>query len=191
MKKLFGAAAAALVLGASPVAGAAVVNFDDPSLIEINNDNGRAVYREAGFRLDGEAAGFLTIDGLGSAFSGGLVLIDGSTVSLMANSGSAFSFSRLAAGALDPLTGASLSITGIFGDSSQRNLVLALGELDVFAPPMWTGLMELRFTAGGDLVLDDIGVAAADVPEPGSIALLLLGVGMLARARRRAAVTAP
>lgn len=186
MKKLFGALAAALVLGASPVAGAAVVNFDNPSLIEIDNDSGRAVYREAGFRLDGEAAGFLTIDGLGSAFSGGLVLIDGSTVSLMANNGSAFSFSRLVAGAFDPLTGASLSITGIFGDSSQRNLVLALGELSVFTPPIWTGLTELRFAASGDLVLDDIAVDAADVPEPGSIAMLLLGMGMLAGVRRRA-----
>lgn len=186
MKKIFGALAAALVLGASPVAGAAVVNFDNPSLIDIDNDSGRAVYREAGFRLDGDAAGFLTIDGLGSAFTGALVLLDGSTVSLMANNGSLFSFSSLAAGALDPLSGASLSITGIFGDSSQRNLMLALGELGAFTPSMWTGLSELRFAASGDLVIDDIGVEAADVPEPGSIAMLLLGMGMLAGVRRRA-----
>lgn len=185
MKKLLGALAAALVLGASPVAGAAVVNFDNPSLIDIDNGSGRAVYREAGFRLDGEAAGFLTIDGLGSAFSGALVLIDGSTVSLRAGSGSPFSFSSLVAGALDPQAGAVLSITGIFGDSSRRDTMLALADLGTATLPMWTGLTELRFTADGDLVLDDIGVDAAQVPEPASIATLLLGIGMLAGVRRR------
>lgn len=185
MKKLLGALAAALVLGASPVAGAAVVNFDNPSLIDIDNGSGRAVYREAGFRLDGEAAGFLTIDGLGSAFSGALVLIDGSTVSLRAGSGSPFSFSSLVAGALDPQAGAVLSITGIFGDSSRRDTMLALADLGTATLPMWTGLTELRFTADGDLVLDDIGLDAAQVPEPASIATLLLGIGMLAGVRRR------
>ncbi|MFC5511631.1 PEP-CTERM sorting domain-containing protein [Massilia jejuensis] len=186
MKKLLGALAAALVLGASPVAGAAVVNFDNPSLIDIDNGSGRAVYREAGFRLDGEAAGFLTIDGLGSAFSGALVLIDGSTVSLRADGGGPFSFSSLVAGALDPEAGATLSITGIFGDSSRRDTMLALADLGTATLPMWTGLTELRFTADGDLVLDDIGLDAAQVPEPASIATLLLGIGMLAGVRRRA-----
>jgi len=190
MKKLFSAVTLALALGASQAAGAAVIDFDNPGLIDIDNASGAAVYREAGFRLDGDAAAFLTIDGLGSAFSGALVLIDGGSFNLRANNAGLFSFSGLAAGALDEGAGAILDITGIFGDSSQRSAKLDLSQLGAFSFPMWTGLTQLRFVAGGDVVIDDIRVDAADVPEPASIALLLLGAGMLARVRRPAAARA-
>lgn len=175
----------ALALGASQFAGAAVVGFDDPALIEIDNDSGRATYREAGFTLSGDAAGFLTIDGLGRDLSGGLVLLDGSTVSLMAAQGGPFSFGSLYAGRLAGEGAASLSITGIFGDSSQRNLALVLSDLASFTPAQWTGLTELRFAASGDLVIDEI-LVAAQVPEPASVAMLLLGLAALAGTRRHA-----
>ena len=192
MKTLLRTLAAALALGASQVAGAAVINFNDPALIEIDNDSGRATYREAGFALTGEAAGFLTIDGLGSAMTGGLVLLDGSTVSLMAGDGGPFSFSRLVAGRLDAQGAATLNITGIFGDGSQLSTMFALSDLATLPTPMWTGLTALLFAASGDLVIDDIGVdaAAAEVPEPASTAMLLLGMGALLGARRVAAARA-
>lgn len=184
MKKLLGAFATVFALGASQLAGAAVVNFDTPALIDIDNASGRAVYREAGFALSGEAAGFLTIDGLGSGMSGALVLLDGSTVSLTADGGRAFSLAGLVAGPLDPQGAATLRLTGIFGDNSQLSALLALSQLGTVAAPMWTGLTELRFMAAGDLVLDDIRLDAGQVPEPASVALLLLGTGLLFGARR-------
>jgi hypothetical protein len=186
MKKLIGALAAACALGASQLAGAAVVNFNNPGLIDIDNSSGRAVYREAGFALGGEAAGFLTIDGLGSGMTGALVLLDGSTVSLMANNGGLFSFAGLAAGSLDPQGSATLRLTGIFGDSSQLSTVLALSQFGTVTAPMWTGLSELRFMAAGDLVIDDIRLDAGEVPEPASAAILLLGLGVLLGVRRSA-----
>lgn len=186
MHTLLRTLAVALALGTSQVAGAAVINFNDPGLIEIDNDSGRATYRESGFALRGEAAGFLTIDGLGSAMSSGLVLLDGSTVSLMADGGGPFSFSRLVAGRLDAQSAATLSITGIFGDGSQQSTMFPLSGLASIPVSMWTGLTELRFAASGDLVIDDIRVdgAATEVPEPASIAMLLLGMGALLGARR-------
>jgi hypothetical protein len=193
MHKLLRTLAVALALGASQAAGAAVINFNDPALIEIDNESGLALYREAGFSLSGEAAGFLTIDGLGSAMTSGLVLLDGSTVRLMADGGGPFSFSRLVAGRLDAQTAATLSITGIFGDGSQLSTMFPLSALATIPVDMWTGLTELRFAASGDLVIDDIFVDAAvtAVPEPASIAMLLLGLAALLGARRRATVRAP
>lgn len=190
MHTLLRTLAVALALGASQAAPAAVINFNDPALIEIDNDSGRALYREAGFSLTGDAAGFLTIDGLGSAMSGGLVLLDGNTVSLMADGGGPFSFSGLVAGRLDAQSAATLGIVGVFGDNSQQSAVLALSELRAIPLAMWTGLTELRLTAGGDLVIDDILVAAAEVPEPVSVALFLFGMGTLLGARRVAAARA-
>lgn len=184
MIKLLRTLTAALALAASQMAGAAVINFDSPGLIEIDNDSGRALYREPGFALRGEAAGFLTIDGLGNAGTSALVLLDGSTVSLTAGMGGLFNFSGLTAGRLDAQGVATLDILGIFGDSSQRTLMLALSGLDAFALGPWMGLTELRLTASGDLVIDDILADANEVPEPASIAMLALGLGMLLGLRK-------
>lgn len=193
MHTLFRTLAAALALGTAQYAGAAVIHFDQPGLIEIDNDTNRALYREGAFALTGEAAGFLTIDGLGSAMSGALVLLDGSVISLMRQDGELFSFSGLVAGRLDAQTPASLSLTGIFGDQGRRSETVALADLGSITLPMWTGLTELRLSAAGDLVLDDIVVGGPDgvpVPEPASIAMLVLGLGALAAIRRRVAVAA-
>lgn len=187
MHKLLRTLTVALALGASQYAGAAVINFNNPALIEVDNDSGRAIYREAGFALAGDAASFLTIDGLGSASTGGLVLLNGNTVSLTADNGGLFALSGLFAGRLDAQTEATLNIIGFFGDSSQLSIMLPLSELANISSAMWSGLTELRFAASGDLVIDDILVDAAQVPEPASITMLLLGMGVLVTARRVAA----
>jgi hypothetical protein len=167
---------------AAPLAQAGVINFDQPGLIEIDNATGNAVYREAGFALSGDAASFLQLDGVGTGASGGLFLAAGSTLSIMAGDGSLFSFLGLDAGSNDATVPAMLDIVGIFADKTQQDLMLSLSSLGPQSLSGWSGLTELRFMAGADILLDNIALSA--VPEPGSLAMTLLGLGALLGLRR-------
>lgn len=180
--------ALALAVAASPFSQAAVVNFDDPGVIEIDNDNDRAVYQEAGFLLTGSAAGFLPIDGIGSGGSGGLVIFAGNTLSVRASDGSAFNFSALDAGSFDASGSADLGITGLFADNTRSNLMLTLGSLGTLPLSAWNGLSELRLTASADLVIDNLAVSP--VPEPGTVAMLVLGLAGLGALRHRSVMRA-
>jgi hypothetical protein len=181
MHKLFRTLLMSLAVTA-PMAQAAVINFDQPALIDIDNATGNAVYREAGFALSGDAAGFLQLDGIGTNASGGLFLTAGSTLSIMAGDDGLFSFLGLDAGSLDATVPAMLDIVGVFADKSQQNLMLSLSGLGPVSIAAWNGLAELRFMASADVVLDNINLSA--VPEPGSIAMVMLGLGALFGARR-------
>jgi hypothetical protein len=181
MHKLILALTVALSAGA-PLAEASVVDFNNPGVIDIDNGTGAAVYREAGFTLTGNAAGFLPIDGAGTGGTGGLLLLAGNTISIMSGSGSPFNFSALDAGRYDAATAATLGITGIFSNSAQQNLMLTLGELGTQPLSAWNGLTELRFTASADVVVDNVVLSA--VPEPASFAMLLLGLGAVFGLRR-------
>src|SRR5688572_16049690 len=114
MKKLLCLLGAGLALAGAGASQAAVIGFDTSAGIDLDNDTGQALYREAGFSLTGPAAAFLTIDGIGSGMSSGLFLGSGTTLSVMADGGGQFSFAGLDAGRFDSGTAAMLSITGIF-----------------------------------------------------------------------------
>lgn len=182
MKKLLCLLGATLALASAGASQAAVIGFDTSAVIDIDNDTGQAVYREAGFSLSGPAASFLTIDGIGAGMSSGLFLGSGTTISVMADGGGQFSFAGLDAGGFDSAT-AMLSITGVFSDMTQVSSMVQLTALDSFSFNGLLGLSELRISADADVVLDNLGVASP-VPEPGSTALLLLGVGTLLTMRR-------
>jgi hypothetical protein len=176
---------AALAL-AAPLAQASVINFDQPAVIDIDNATGQGVYREAGFALSGDAAGFLQLDGIGTGGSAGLFLLAGNTLSIMAGNGGLFSFMGLDAGAYDPSAPATLDILGIYADNTQQSLPLSLAGLGMFAVSPWSGLTELRLTARADAILDNVAVSSSGsaVPEPGSAAMLMLGFGVLLGVRR-------
>lgn len=183
MHKLVLTLAVALA-AAAPLAQAEVLDFNNPAVIDIDNGTNRAVYKEAGFSLAGNAAGFLTIDGVGTGGSGGLVLLAGNTLSLMSGNGGLFNFSALDAGRYNAANPATLSIMGIFDDNTQQNLMLTLTGIGTQPLSTWSGLTELRFTASADVVVDNIVLSA--VPEPGAVAMLLLGLGTLLGIRRTA-----
>lgn len=177
MRKSLCMLAAVLAVSAAPAATAAVVDFNAPGLIVIDNDTNRASYNEAGFSLMGEAASFLTIDDLGSGGSGGLVLFGGNSVSIVSADRLPFNFLGLDAGLFDPNTPAMLSLTGIVGGGGQFSTTVTLGSLASLPLTDWTGLSELRLSASADLVIDNLQVSP--VPEPGMAAMLLLGMGGL------------
>jgi hypothetical protein len=181
MRKLLCTLAALVAVTAAPAASAATIDFDSPGLIEIDNSNGQATLREDGFALRGEAAGFLTIDDLGTGGSGGLVLLGGNSISLGTLDGTLFNFSGLDAGRFDSGTSAMLSLTGIFGGNTQLSTMVTLGELASLSLTDWNGLSELRLSASADLVIDNIQVSP--VPEPDTVAMLLLGLGALGALR--------
>lgn len=183
MRKLLCTLAAVLAVTAAPAVTAAVIDFDAPGLIEIDNATNRATYNEDGFSLAGDAAGFLTIDGLGSGASGGLVLFGGNSISLVSMDGILFNFLGLDAGLFDPDTPAILSLTGIVGGNEQLSTTLALGDLTSLSLTGWTGLSELRLSASADLAIDNVQVSP--VPEPDVAAMLLLGLGTLVALRSR------
>ena len=83
------AAAAALCLAGA--AHATVVNFDNPGLIDIDNDTFVATYTESGYQIQGQAADFLLLDnGAGNGFLVG-GFFGAVPFSLMAAAGGAFS----------------------------------------------------------------------------------------------------
>jgi len=184
MHKLIRSLTVALLVCTGPVVHATVLNFDAPTIIDIDGATNQAVYHEAGFNLAGDAATFLTVDGIGTNMTGGLVLVGGSTISLMETNGNLFSFLGLDAGLLQPGSAGSLTITGIFGDNSQQNILLALADLGTLSLTPWAGLTALRFSGTDLLVLDNVVVNVSTVPEPNSLAMLLLGMGSLTAMRR-------
>ena len=89
MKILWTAMACAAALCAVGTAQAGVLTFNDPGVIDIDNNTNVATYTESGFTVSGQAATFLPLD---SALVGGF---DGTPFSLKNLFGGAFSLLSL------------------------------------------------------------------------------------------------
>ena len=189
MHKLVRAVSIALALGAGVAVGgashAAVVNFDNPAPITIDNATNIATYMESGYSLSGDAASFLPIDGLGTAGTAGLVLFANSAVTLVSSSMLPFSFTGFDAGRYDPTSAATLTVSGLFANNTQHDVTLSLGQLASYAFTDFAGVSSLRFSASNDLVFDTLSVQTSPVPEPATTAMFVAGLGVLVAMRKR------
>lgn len=184
MRKLLTAMACAAALCLGSAAQAAVLNFDDPGVIDIDPMTGIATYTESGFTISGPAASFLTLGGQ-------LVGTDPPTpIALKALSGGRFSLLALDYAFFDlggaPAPGM-LLISGILDGMTVTTQLLSLGDAASFTfGASWRGLTEVDFQGSLGFALDNISL----VPEPGTLllangALLLLALGARRRPERR------
>ena len=185
MRNVLSTLACAVALCAGPAAQAALVTFNNPTLIDIDPVTNVASYNEAGFTFSGDAASFLPLDFIGSGGSGGLFVLANSLLKLSASSGGLFDLQSLDFGLFDPLNTTpppSLVVEGLLANNSLLTQTLGLGALANFGFTNWTGLREVRFSANADFVLDNVSA----VPEPASWALIALALVGLGVSRRRA-----
>ena len=189
MRNVLSSLACVMALCTGSVAQAALVTFNNPSVIDIDPNTNVASYNEAGFTFSGAAASFLPLDGIGSGGSGGLFVLANSLLKLTASGGGLFSLQSLDFGLFDlqsTTTAPSLLIEGLLADSSLLSQTLPLGTLANFGFANWTGLQEVRFSANTDFVLDNVNA----VPEPASLAMVALGMaGLVVMRRKRVALS--
>ena len=185
MRNVLSTLACAVALCAGPAAQAAIVTFNNPTLIDTDPVTNVASYNEAGFTFSGDAASFLPLDGIGSGGSGGLFVVANGLLKLSASSGGLFDLQSLDFGLFDPLNTTPpplLVVEGLLANNSLLTQALGLGALASFGFTNWTGLQEVRFSANADFVLDNVSA----VPEPASWALIALALVGLGVSRRRA-----
>ena len=168
-------------LGFSIGAQAAILTFDTPAQIDIDNNTSLATYAESGYVLSGQAGSYLTLDAIGRSGTGGLFLVANSPLMLAAGGGGLFSLRGLDHGLLDPQSMGELSVEGLLNDNSLLQAMIPLGDLSAFQFQGWSGLRSVTFSATADLLLDNIQA----VPEPGTAALAALALSGLVLGRRR------
>ncbi len=180
MNRSLNALARTMVLSAVVCIGGAahagLITFNDPAVIEINNDTGVATYAEAGFVITGLATSFLTID---EALVGGF---DATPFTLSVLGGGSFVLQSLDIEAFDLGFGpGTLIVAGLFDgvEVASRSFDLATETGSVSFDSAWANLSSVRFSATGGFALDNINA----VPEPTSI--LLAGAGLLLATGRR------
>ena len=180
MKRLISSLAltAALCLGHGAQAG--VMTFDNPGVIDIDPMTNVATYTEAGFKIFGDAASFLTLaDGL-LGFSGAPLSLKAVDETPFALASLDYSFFHLGLGEIP----GELTVIGLLGGMQVASLSLSLGALaSATFGADWSTLTEVTFSATSAFLLDNINA----VPEPGSapmIGLALAGLAFGVRRRR-------
>jgi hypothetical protein len=180
--------AATVLLGLAGAAQAAPVRFDNPDPVSIDAGN-VATYIEGGFSLSGQAADFLLLDdGTGNGWLVGGFLGAG-PLTLRPVAGGTFGLASLDFGFFDlGDTPGQLAITGLLNGQAVAMQTLALGATSTAQfGNQWRSLSEVTFTATSGFQLDNITA----VPEPGSVALLVVGLGGLVLSRRRQKLPRP
>ena len=185
MKKLLTAVACAAALCAGGLAHAEVLTFNNPGLVDIDNDTFVATYTESGFTISGQAAAFLPLD---NALAGGF---DGTPFSLKALGGGFFSLLSLDYAPYrfspdDPVDpNATLTLVGLGGAMPVEQIFnLSSSGTAVFGQE-WAHLTEVTFTGTGLFSVDNISA----VPEPSRLALAAIGlIGVVAAVRKRSTV---
>ena len=196
MNKMLAILSCAVALSLSCSAGAAVLTFDSPPLIDIDPASNVATYREAGFTITGAAASYLPIDNVGTRGTGGLVILADGRVKLTSSDGGLFTLNSFDYGLFDSIDSGALNVNGLLSDNRQLSNILPLGSFKNFAFQGWTSLREVNFIANADFVIDNISAVSGTgdqggggggnaVPEPGTLALMSLAAAGLIGARIR------
>lgn len=160
-----------------------VLTFDNPGFVNFNLDGSQTLV-EGAYALNGPLFSFLPIDNGGN----GVIDSNGTPFSLQQVGGGVFSLLGLDF-AFDPIfggvPGGDFNVVGLLNGTQVAMQTLTLGSLASAAfNDSWKSLTSVTFSATSGFYIDNVAV----VPEPGSLALVALGLGALVASGRRAGV---